>query len=183
MRKKPDPKIKELEESEEAALDDGRFGLNDPEHPVIKAAMLLSTAAVEDSGVSDSQHGGKILISSGARIAFRKVMPDWAKVRNKWLNMAIANAFSTGNPADFFKPKGVGANVGLTGEIRMSGGTKYIAVIMENDDVRVIAVKGTPSGIGTPVGEAIPRRNPVPGSKPSAIDFGAGRVASALKGH
>lgn len=155
-----------------------------------KIATMAAYAAVEPSGVQDSEHGGEILISTSARIAFRKVFPDWKGVRNKWLNKAIAEAFKKAKPAGgrdgFFKPIGSGAWTGLTGEVRVYGGTRYIAIVMQNDDVRIISVKGTPSGIGTPTGDAIPRRNPVPGSKPGAVDFGpssgAASVGSALKG-
>ena len=158
-----------------------------------KLAAMAVEAAVEPSGVTDSEHGGQILVSTSARIAFRKVFPDWKRVRNNWLNEAIAEAFKRGKPTDFFKPKGVGAWTGLTGEIRVFGGARFIAIVMSNDDVRLISVKGTPSGIGTPSGEALPRRNPVPGSKPGdvnfgnkpeAVDFGgSAQLAGALKGH
>ena len=148
-----------------------------------RIAALSVEAALEPSGVKDSQHGGDILISTSARIAFRKVFPDWRAVRNKWLNEAIAEAFNRGKPTDFFKPKGVGAWTGLTGEVRVFGSARYIAIVMQNDDVRLISVKGTPAGIGTPTGEAVPRRNPVPGSKPADVDFGAASgVGAALKG-
>lgn len=145
--------------------------------------------ALEESGVKDSEHGGEIYVSTSARIAFRKTFPDWRPVRNKWLNKAIAEAFKKGRPAEFFKPKGVGAWTGLTGEVRIFGSARYIAIVMKNDDVRLISVKGTPAGIGTPTGDALPRRNPVPGSKPAPVDFGSAseswqvsNVGNALKG-
>lgn len=147
-----------------------------------KIAAMSVVAAMEPSGVKDSEHGGEIFVSTGARIAFRKVFPDWKPVRNKWLNKAIAEAFKRGKPTEYFKPKGSGAWTGITGEVRVFSGARFIAIVMQNDDVRLIAVKGTPPGIGTPTGEAAPRRNPVPGSKPSAIDFGPPGVGAALKG-
>ena len=61
----------------------------------------------------------------------------------KVLNEYIGKMFADGNPVDYFKPK---KNPDETGEVREVSGGKFIGIIGGNH-IRVIAVKGSPSGL------------------------------------
>ena len=173
----------DVDDEEEDALDDGRFGLNNPEDPVTKAASLHlhKEAAIEPSGITDPENGGQIYVSTMARIGFRKANPDWARVRNVVLNKNIANEFAKGQPQQYFKPKkGSGSDVG---EVRLQGQTKYIGIIF-GSDVRIIAVKGTLPTLPKPPDNA--HRGLGPAAPVDFGDAGAGdvkNVGDALKGN
>lgn len=172
-----------LEEvSEEAELDDGRFGLNNPEDPIGKAASLIKEAAMDPSGIQDSIHRGEILVGTGVRIAFRKADPNWSRVRNNVINKRIAEDFSKGKPISRFRPK-AGDSGSELGEIRQIGSARYIAIVRESGIVRIIAVKGTPPSLGAPPYDA--HRGQGGGQQPAheiakPIDFGTAGVQKAL---
>lgn len=108
--------------------------------------MIEKEAGLENSGIVDSEHGKAILVSTTARMFFRKQFPGAAKVRNNIVNQYIAKMFSEGYVADYFRPKNTKAhNSGDVGEIRTAGGAKFVGII-SGDSVRVIAVKGSVQG-------------------------------------
>lgn len=118
------------------------------------ASAFRKHSAVENSGVQDPENGVDILISTSARIAFRKTYPTWSKIRNDVLNEAIAESFAKGRIVQYFKPKKGDPND--VGEVRSYGSGRFIAII-NTSGVRIIAVKGSiPALVAPPAAPAAP---------------------------
>lgn len=98
-------------------------------------------AKLENSGISDSQYGKAIFVSTTARLAFRQVNPSYAKVRNDQLNHVIGSIFSQSAPTAYFRPKQGGEED--VGEVREGGGAKFISIISPSH-ISVLAVKKVP---------------------------------------
>jgi len=98
---------------------------------------MLKEAGIEETKVSDPS-GGKISVSTTARLAFRKAWPDKAGARNAILNDFIANMFAGGTDSGSFTPRDGGGE----GKVRAVQGGRFIA-IASKDGIRVIAVKGS----------------------------------------
>lgn len=103
---------------------------------------MRKTAGLENSGVSDSQYGLAIFVSTTARLAFRSENPEYEKVRNKQLNYQIGQLYASASPTHRFKPKK--GEQGAVGEIREGSGSKFISIVY-GSHISVIFVKEVPS--------------------------------------
>lgn len=143
-----------------------------------KNADFIVEAGLENSGVVDSETGRAVLVSTTARVYFRKAFPAYRKVRNQIMNQYIAQMFSNARITDYFRPKNQKGD-GDVGEVREVGGGKFVGIIA-NDHVRVIAVKGSMSGalpaMPVEMGQG-PDKKPEEQQQP-----GTSQVEEALKG-
>lgn len=139
---------------------------------------MIKEAGLENSGIMDSGSGKAVFVSSTARIFFRKAYPGYKRIRNNVMNQYIAKMFSSGKPAGYFRPKGSkgGGSRSDVGVIREVSGGKFIGIISPNH-VRIIAIKGSPSGLPglpqTPI-QMGDQKNPgyrgdVPGSESGGV--------------
>ncbi len=125
---------------------------------------MIVNAALEPSGVTDAIESSPIFVSTTARIMYRRLNPSWDKARNADLNKQIADQFSAATHEDFFRPKKSAPH--MIGEIRVGSGTKFIALVYQNQ-IMVIAAKGSPK-ITSPA----PVKLPAAKEAPAPIDFG-----------
>lgn len=112
---------------------------------------MIKKSKLENSGISDSQYGKAIFVSTTARLAFRQVNTSYAKVKNDQLNHVIGTFFSQASPTAYFRPKQDDGEA--VGEVREGGGAKFISIVYSSH-ISVLAVKKVPQ-IPAPV-ENIP---------------------------
>lgn len=140
---------------------------------------MIKESALENSQVVDNEWGRAIFVSTGCRKFFRKAYPGYSKIRNNIMNQFIAKMFSEGKIVDYFKPKN--SNADEVGEVREVAGGKFVGIIA-NDHVRVIAVKGSPSGLPALPQDKVPGHVEMGGTaKPKPVDFGHSGVEKALE--
>lgn len=104
--------------------------------------MIIKEAALEDSGVRDRVTGKPIYVSTSARILFRKKNKSAQSIKNNKLNQIIAKYVSDAKVVEHFTPKNKnGSSDDEKGEIREGFSNKFI-VIVTNNFVKVLVVKG-----------------------------------------
>ena len=102
--------------------------------PQFKA--IIKNAKPEQSGVSNDD--GQLIVTTSARIVFRKNNPEWAHVPNKYLNPFIAEAYKEAPVVKVFQDK----NGKDKGELRGDNTNRMVGIIRGNT-VAIVSVKGT----------------------------------------
>lgn len=100
-----------------------------------KSTRLFKQAKPEPSGIFDDE--GQIIVTTAARIVFRKNNSAWAKVPNKILNPFIAEAYKSLPIAKIFKDK----NGSDKGEIRGDKSNSMIGIV-RGKTIAIVHVKG-----------------------------------------
>lgn len=98
---------------------------------------MKKLASSEVTTQKDSQTGYPVYVSTTARMTFRKLHPEWAKVRNSVLNEEIAKLFVNAKVFQRFASK----KSNEEGDIRGTDSSKFVS-IYRNNYVLVIAAKG-----------------------------------------
>jgi hypothetical protein len=99
---------------------------------------MKKNASTEMTSQTDPVTGNKIYVTTTARLLFRKMHPEWAKVKNDILNEAIAKAFASAKVIQTFKSK----KWEEEGDIRGSDSSKFIC-IHRGSFLIIIAAKGS----------------------------------------
>jgi hypothetical protein len=118
--------------------------------------MISVFAGQEASGITDSKHGGKIYISTTARILFRSANPEYKNQKNDVLNKEIAKLFNSATIEEKgFTPK---SDKNKIGEFRKLGSMRFGA-ILEQGAAKIIAVKGSVGRLAPPVKSSAQKRS------------------------